>query len=131
MNSNDDKLGEQLRREAMAERPEYSRELHEQVMRGVRSERATRNWRWPALAAAAAIVLLVLLVPRQSHHLATTADDVNGDGVVDIRDALALQQQLNRGSAGSHDVNHDGVTNAGDVDAIAHAAVRLDGGAVR
>jgi hypothetical protein len=83
-------------------------------------------------AAAALIVLAVLLLPRTTNPpIATAAEDVNHDGVVDIRDALLLQQQLNGGVSKGPDINHDGRVDRADVDAIAQRAVRLGGGAAR
>jgi len=85
-----------------------------------------------AAAVAAAVLAVAVLVHRPSRQVAAVAGDVNHDGVVDIRDALALQQTLNRGVVEGHDINHDGVTDRRDVDAIAMLAVRLDrAGAVR
>ena len=87
-----------------------------------------------AVAAVAAIVAIVIFVRPGSHPttpLATSNGDINGDGIVDIRDALLLARQLDAGSVKGQDVNHDGVTDRRDVDAIAMLAVRLDRGAVR
>lgn len=54
----------------------------------------------------------------------TRGSDVNGDGAVDILDALVLAKQV-EGGVGRADVNGDGVVDAADVGAIAAAAVRL------
>jgi hypothetical protein len=84
-----------------------------------------------AAAVAAVIAIAMLLIRTPPPRLAHAVEDVNGDGVVDIRDALALQRSLDDGLTKGHDVNHDGVTDRRDVDAVAMLAVRLDGGAVR
>ena len=84
-----------------------------------------------AAAVAAVVVLSVFIVRPSPPRLATVSEDVNGDGLVDIRDALALARAIDAGSATAHDVNHDGVTDRRDVDAIALSAVRLDKGTVR
>jgi hypothetical protein len=54
------------------------------------------------------------------------AADVNGDGIIDIRDALLLARKLESGPVDGRDVNHDGITDRRDVDAIAKMAVRID-----
>ena len=91
-------------------------------------------------AAAAAIVLAVLVPatlrhgrggPRQVAQASTMPGDVNGDGVVDVRDALALARVIEshqQPPLGAHDVNGDHVVDRRDVDAIAQMAVRLDRG---
>jgi len=89
------------------------------------------------VGAVAAMLLFVvgvafsLLTPhdlhmRQARQMAARGGgDVNGDGVVDIRDALLLARELDAGTAKGCDLNHDGVTDHKDVDAIAMMAVRL------
>ena len=94
------------------------------------------------VGAVAAMILLVIgiaipVFTRTDHgyvhreRAERQAADVNGDGVVDIRDALALQRALNDGVIKGYDVNRDGVTDRRDVDAVATMAVRLDRGATR
>jgi hypothetical protein len=83
------------------------------------------------LIAAATIPFLLQSQPDVRPRVAHRAEDVNADGVVDIRDALALQQELNRGPIKGWDINGDGVTDRRDVDAIAMLAVRLDREVVR
>ena len=89
-------------------------------------------------AAAAVILIAAAVIPtiQRTRHPARPAvarqvNDINADGAVDIRDALALQQSINAGRATAHDINGDGVTDKRDVDAIAMLAVRLDRGATR
>lgn len=89
-------------------------------------------------AAAAVILVAVALIPaiQRTRHpvhpaVAQHAHDVNADGAVDIRDALALQQSINAGRPAVHDVNGDGIVDKRDVDAVAMLAVRLDRGATR
>ena len=52
-----DRLAEQLRRDALAERPAFSTDLHRRLMRGI-DARATHRPRWIPLAAAAAIAVI-------------------------------------------------------------------------
>ena len=86
------------------------------------------------VGAVAAIIVLVVGIAMRGVTHNSRADrlavhqiaDVNGDGVVDIRDALLLARKLDSGNAVSgRDVNHDGITDRKDVDAIAMLAVRL------
>ena len=76
-----DPLGDQLRREAEAERPSFSLRLHARIVQGIREEQSvidsSRALRWISrLAVAAAIVavlgLTALVVMRSSHAPAPT-----------------------------------------------------------
>lgn len=99
-----------------------------------------RRWRlgWTLSVAAAAVLAVVVLVPvwrsdapQTVVSRANVPGDVNGDGTLDILDALALRQTLgqpDRPPPVSHDLNHDGTTDERDVEAIALAAVRLPEG---
>ena len=62
--------------------------------------------------------------------MAAVHEDIDQNGQVDIRDAFLLARHLATGeSARRHwDVNGDGTVNGADVDTIALAAVKLDGG---
>jgi hypothetical protein len=92
-----------------------------------------------AAAAAAIILITAMLLPtmqsarRSSTHrpIARQVTDINADGIIDIRDALALQQSINAGRTSAHDITGDGVTDKRDVDAIAMLAVRIDRGTTR
>jgi len=103
---------------------------------------------WASVAAIAAVILLVIsMIPAMFstdhgsnwvgliHNNQQLRGDVNGDGVVDIRDVLRLQKAIDTGMKGGIDVNGDGVLDHRDVDAIAQLAVRIevaaDGGALR
>jgi hypothetical protein len=104
----------------------------------VASRKRTLLLRRVAGAAAAVILITAAVVPtiQRARHpdrpaVARNANDVNADGAVDIRDALALQRSIDAGRAGAHDINGDGVIDKRDVDAIAMLAVRLDRGATR
>jgi hypothetical protein len=104
-----------------------------------------RRWRhrlmvkWSAAVAAAAAVVLVSV--RIGMHpverggigtVATRVEDLNGDGRVDILDAFVLARRIKGGDAlqKSWDVNGDGFVDQHDVDAIAQAAVKVDGAGV-
>ncbi len=87
-----------------------------------------------ATAAAAAVVVLVWVVgPGVVHKTgqspqiaATTTGDLNGDGRVDMLDALI---EAERGGNGV-DVNGDGKVDGADVDALAMSAVKLERGSL-
>jgi hypothetical protein len=96
------------------------------------------------VGAVAAVILLVVgivitIFSRTEHGnrpgglAAQQPADVNGDGIVDIRDALLLARKLDAGPVGGQqqDVNRDGVTDRRDVDAIANLAVKLEPGVAR
>lgn len=53
--------------------------------------------------------------------------DLNGDGRIDMLDALALAQQVQSNTA-TLDLNHDGRIDAADADALATDAVSLERG---
>ena len=136
-----DRLAEDLRQLYGAEiRP--SPALDQAILNRARAHLAGRKrtllLRRVAGAAAAVILITAAVVPtiqRTRHPARPTVvrqvNDVNADGAVDIRDALALQRSIDTGRASAHDVNGDGVTDKRDVDAIAMSAVRLDRGATR
>jgi hypothetical protein len=91
-----------------------------------------RLTRWGLVAAAGLAVGVSLTVklgwlgPSHAVVVARAAEDVNGDGVVDILDALALERAVeSHGAAKQWDLNGDGTVDKADVDRIAMAAVRL------
>ena len=91
-----------------------------------------RLTRWGLVAAAGLAVGVSLTVKLgwlgrpPTVAVARAAEDVNGDGVVDILDALALERAIEgRNPAQKWDLNGDGAVNKADVDRIAMAAVRL------
>jgi hypothetical protein len=116
-----------------------SAEIDRAILNRARAQVARqRRLRIFAIAAgvAAAILIAIAILPsfktdhgsyagRLSSNNAQHAGDVNGDGVVDIRDALILQRAIESGMKSGIDVNHDGVTDRRDVDAIAAMAVSL------
>jgi hypothetical protein len=98
-----------------------------------------RVWRWvryPAAAAAAVAAVWVCAAiwdrpgVLDSARLMTaqlSIQDIDGNGVVDIRDALCLARKVD-----SHvelerrwDINHDGIINRADADSVAMVAVNL------
>ena len=97
--------------------------------------RGRRHWtgrtalRW-GLAAAALIVVGVVLwsVQLRDPQSPLRFGDVDGDGQVDIRDALLLSLELEREGrvARDRDLNHDGRVDGDDVSALMALAVRLD-----
>jgi hypothetical protein len=60
---------------------------------------------------------------------ATVAGDLNGDGRVDMLDALIEAERVKAGGKGI-DFNKDGHVDRGDVDAIAMSAVKLERGSL-
>jgi len=87
-----------------------------------------------AAAAAAAVAVVYFLglrpqspLPQTEPLAASVPADVDGNGRVDILDAFALARRIEaREPLDDHlDLNGDGVVDAQDVDAIAHAAVKL------
>lgn len=89
--------------------------------------------RWMAPLAAAAAIAAVLLVPRvmtvSAPELSAVRGDINGDGVVDIRDALALATAVDAGAtlSPSWDLTGEGRVDREDVERVAFAAVRVGG----
>lgn len=103
------------------------------------------------LAAAAGLALAVWVVAptvrRNSHNIATpefatrqseslssgssmsaraTGADPSHDGILDMRDALALAQRIQRSTPRpGDDQNNDGVVDTRDIDALAMLAVRI------
>jgi hypothetical protein len=97
---------------------------------------------WPdprSLAPWAALATLVLLVallarfhvfPGSSSLGRNTAEDLNGDGRVDILDAFVLARRLEQGPVANRklDLNGDGLVDRHDVEVLATHAVRLGQG---
>ncbi len=80
--------------------------------------------RWMPLAASIMIAGLIFFLSWGSR---VDPADVNGDGKVDVIDALILATRLNQGDRGA-DVNGDGVVDEKDTSEIVVRSVRLDGG---
>ena len=118
---------------------------HERAGR-IRARRARARFlgRAAAVAAAAGFALAAVIVPRWGQQRGTgpvalspapasVSGDVNGDGGVDILDALVLARRIGGPAAATGglpttgDLNGDGAVDLRDVDAIAQAAVRLEG----
>lgn len=104
----------------------------------IKARRRVRRWgQFGALAAA--IVLVVWLgdalqrpdVPSPTPPPLVGVEDIDRNGHVDILDAFVLARRLQRGGRlnPQWDVNRDGIVDHTDVDAVATAAVRLNGGA--
>ena len=124
-------------------------EIDQAILNRARAQLARRArlrpmLRMPWLATAAAILLVALMIPalyRYAHprpqlvvEVQRLAGDVNDDGVVDIRDALALARKIEAKNAAFtqwDDVNGDKIVDRRDVDAAANLAVRINPGAVQ
>src|SRR5262245_46037540 len=127
--ANDDRVPEQLiaaLREADKGRLFVPPELDAAILAQAKANLVRRRKRLPLpwLAAAAALVIaaFVVFTPARKAH-----EDVNRDGRVDIRDALALARKISDGSAQASiwDFNHDGRVDQADVAAIVALAVKL------
>ena len=93
------------------------------------------RWAGAAAAAAAVVVLVVRLnlnaPPSPTLHAASLPADIDGNGHVDILDALALARRVESKHPDARDLTGDGLVDARDVDAVAMRAVTLRGGGVR
>jgi len=90
--------------------------------------RKRRTMPWLATAAALVIAAFVLFTDRGSvSRSASKREDVNHDGIVDIRDAMLLARKISEGRAQGSvwDLNQDGRVDQNDVGAIAALAVKL------
>jgi hypothetical protein len=92
------------------------------------------KWTVPATAAAAIILACVWWLaptdgPQPAQPIAV-AEDVDGNGTVNILDALVLAKRIEAATASESqwDLNRDGLVDRQDVDVIAMAAVRLNKG---
>jgi hypothetical protein len=111
----------------------------EQSSAARRRRMAIRIGGWGALAAAAGLALAALVTSPGGRAplgtgrtpIAAAGKDLNGDGIIDILDALMLARTLEdpaRNVPAMWDFTGDGLVDRRDVDAIAAAAVRLDDG---
>lgn len=117
--------------------------VSERILNGARAHfarprPARRLLRWAAAAAVAAALALVLRLNMPARpgppQVVSISGDVDGNGRVDILDALVLARRIDSmqtAEAAAADLNHDGVVDRRDVDAIAMLAVRLDRGGVQ
>jgi hypothetical protein len=112
----------------------------------IRRRRATVRFlgRAAAVATAAGLALAAVVIPQWGAQRGSAplvlaparpsiAGDVNGDGGVNILDALALARRIDlpdstaaSGTPANADLNGDGAVDLKDVDAIAQASVRLE-----
>jgi len=128
--------------------PAVPAEIDRAILADARAGFARRRRFWlstravGAAAAGAAAAVIVIAVYLDRHHgapspVASTRNvrplpgDIDGNGRVDILDALLLAKRIEASSPGpasaDGDVNGDGVVDRRDVDAIAARAVSVDG----
>jgi len=98
-------------------------------------KRFIRRWRWPAAAAVLVASLAGIYRWDRTTQVQTEgttqasalAADIDGDGSIDIVDALVLAKRIRQNEAlePSWDLNHDGKVDRGDVDAIARKVVSV------
>ena len=106
--------------------------------RVTRRRRHKLAFRWAAgVAAAAAVVMFAVFVTgperdRDTLTLVAAREDVDRDGRVDILDAFVLAKHVEAGRkpVARWDFNGDGRVDRADVDTVAMAAVKLNGGAL-
>jgi hypothetical protein len=85
-------------------------------------------WSAAAVVALAGVIAVRFLNPQMRTAPSTVAavpGDVDGNGRVDILDALRLARDIEAGRTVNNDINSDGVVDGRDVDAIALRAVSL------
>jgi len=107
------------------------------LVRPARRRRLRLVWGGAAAAVAAAVLLAVVLNVTWDHRgqspsgpAALLPADVDRNGRVDILDAYKLARRAGAGEfEAAWDLNADGRVDRADVDLVALAAVRLDGGA--
>lgn len=135
--------------------PEVDRKIVARARYRFERRRRTRlivRWAAAASAVAASILLAALLVPRMyspapeapglkpaerepaaagpSHQVAVLREDFDGNGTVNIVDAFLLARRIKTSGRlkAVWDINGDGTVNRSDADAIAKAAVKVEGG---
>ena len=86
--------------------------------------------RWPALAAACLVACALVYRFTRPNPPSYAREDVNHDGRVDILDALQLAQQVRSGQkpVPALDLNGDGVVDQRDAEVITTYAVKLEKG---
>ena len=112
--------------------PQVDRAVMDRASREIQVRpRHRRLLHWHVYAAAAAAVLVVCLLVSDvlktgSPEPVAVKMDVNADGTVDMLDAFKLARMMETETPDTRwDMNADGVVDRGDVDTIAHVAVRL------
>jgi hypothetical protein len=87
-------------------------------------------WPVFATACAIVVAAVFVLAPRGHRQTVYSREDLNHDGRVDILDAFALARQVRDGKVtpGNPDLNGDGVVDRRDAEIIATHAVKLEKG---
>jgi hypothetical protein len=97
-----------------------------------RRMRLFARWSTGLAAGIAAMVVIAISLHHPAPAKSVAKGDVNGDGTVNIVDALALAKHLvnHDKTEKAWDLNGDGVVDQKDIDALAMGAVSLKGAAV-
>lgn len=116
--------------------PEVDRWILARARRRFRRSRLVCVWGLGSAMAAGIVAGAILLWQNISvqvpvigpQRVAAAAEDVDGDGQVNVLDAFALARllQAKSESAGRFDLNEDGVVDRADLDRVAARAVRLE-----
>lgn len=94
-----------------------------------RRMRLVARWGTGLAAAVAAMIVIAISIHHPTPQKSLAKGDVNGDGTVNIVDALSLAKHLANHDAIEKrwDLNGDGVVDQKDIDALAMKAVSLKG----
>ena len=120
--------------------PEVNDRILNQARAGIigRSRRRPLlRWAGAAAAAAAVVVLVVRFAlvgpdaPTSPQQASAIPADVDGNGRVDVLDALVLARRVEARSSDARDLTGDGVADRSDVDLVAMLAVSLQREGVR
>jgi hypothetical protein len=88
------------------------------------------RFRWLGLASACVVVATIVYFRNSDSHQSFAREDLNHDGQVDILDAFQLARELQSGTKPSPalDLNGDDIVDRRDAEIIAAQAVKLEKG---
>ncbi len=106
--------------------PEVDRAVMDRALPILTRRRWARRMQWTAPCAAAAAIGLMVWLGWSPARMPRLARDIDGNGRVDILDALVLARRVDAGdTSGEWDVNGDGVVDTRDADCVARSVVTL------